>query len=175
MDNSYVNAVDFFKLKEKNKLASKLMLAAYELRTPENVGALIRLAGNLGIAKVFFIAVENSFKASKIARVAHSSIKHVAFEFCTPEEFLNRIPSDYVLVGVETSQKASNLFTTKLPEKSILLLGNERYGIPQDFLDRCRKTVFIPLLGKTLSMNVSHAAALAAFEWGRQHSGLELM
>ncbi len=175
MENSYVNAVDFFKSKASYKGESTLILAAYELRTPENVGALIRLAGNLGLAKIYFISQVNSFNASKIARVAHSSLKHVDFTFCTPEEFMANIPPDYELIGVETSKNATNLFATKLPEKCILLVGNERYGIRQDFLDKCKKTVFIPLLGKTLSMNVSHAAALATFEWGRQHLGLDSM
>jgi len=115
------------------------------------------------------------FKASKIAKVAHSSLKHVDYSFCTPTEFFDLLPPDYEIVAVETSEKASNLFTTKLPEKCVLLLGNERYGIAQYFLNKIEKTVYIPLLGKTLSLNVSHAAALAAFEWGRQHLGLEEM
>lgn len=177
MENKYANAVDFFKSKEKIGVGNtvNLILAAYELRTPENVGALIRLAGNLGLEKVYFITKENIFNASKIARVAHSSINHVNFTFCSPEEFVTHFPNDFEMVAVETSAKATNVFTTELPKKCILLVGNERYGISQEFLDQCKKTVFIPLLGKTLSMNVSHAATLAAFEWGKQHLGLEQM
>lgn len=177
MENQYVHAVDFFKSKQADELlsAENLILAAYELRTPENVGAIIRLAGNLGIAKVIFISSDKLFKTSKIAKVAHSSLKHVDYSFCSPDEFLTLIPPDFEIVAVETSEKATNLFTTKLPEKCVLLLGNERYGIAQDFLNKIEKTVYIPLLGKTLSLNVSHAATLAAFEWGRQHLGLEKM
>lgn len=177
MKNKYANSVDFFRAKPKAELgdASNIILAAYELRTPENVGALIRLAGNLGIPKVFFIQSETVFKAKKIARVANSSLKHVDYSFCKPEEFINLIPEGFEIVAVETSDNASNLFKTSLPEKCVLLVGNERFGIAQECLDKASKTVYIPLLGKTLSMNVSHAAAIAAFEWGRQHLGLELM
>ncbi len=179
MENRYAHAVDFFKAKPKPTEgdASNLILAAYELRTPENIGAIIRLAGNLGIAKVLFILKENknSFKTSKIAKVAHSSIKHVEYTFCAPDEFFSILPKDFEVVAVETSEKATNLFTTALPEKCVLLVGNERYGIAQEFLNQISKAVYIPLLGKTLSMNVSHAATIAAFEWGRQYLGLELM
>jgi len=173
--NTYSKAVDFFKSKQINESnkSSNLILAAYELRTPENLGALIRLASNLGIEKVLFIQNENKFKTSKIARVAHSGLKHVNYSFCTSEDFFSLIPEDFDIVAVETSKNSTNLFTTVLPEKCILLLGNERYGIDQEFLNRVSKTVFIPLIGKTLSMNVSHAAALAAFEWGRQHLDLD--
>lgn len=177
MENRYAHAVDFFKAKPKPMEgdASNLILAAYELRTPENIGAIIRLAGNLGVAKVLFIVKENSFKTSKIAKVAHSSIKHVEYTFFTPGEFFSVLPKDFEVVAVETSEKATNLFSTALPEKCVLLVGNERYGIAQEFLNQISKAVYIPLLGKTLSMNVSHAATIAAFEWGRQHLGLELM
>lgn len=175
MENQYVNAVDFFKSKQADELlsAENLVLAAYELRTPENVGAIIRLAGNLGIAKVIFISTDKLFKPSKITKVAHSSLKHVDYSFCTPEEFFLLLPADYEIVAVETSEKATNLFSTELPKKCVLLLGNERYGIAQDFLNKVSQTVYIPLIGKTLSLNVAHAATIAAFEWGRQHLNLE--
>ena len=175
MANKYTNAVDFFKAKPgfaENK-SNKLILAAYKLRTPENIGSIIRLAGNLGVSKVIFIQNESVFKASKICRVAHSSIKHVDYSFCSPEEFFDLVPEGFKTVAVETSEDATNLFVTALPEKCVLLVGNERYGIDQEFLDKVSQTVYIPLLGKTLSMNVSHAASLAAFEYGRQHLDLE--
>ncbi len=177
MENKYTNAVDFFQSRSKGRLpiASELILAAYELRTPENLGAIIRLAGNLGVVKVIFIQTENIFKDKKIARVAHSSFKHIDFSFCKPDEFHSKIPADFELVAVETAGNASNIYQTALPAKCVLLVGNERYGIAQNLLDCVSKTVFIPLKGKTLSMNVSHATAIAAFEWGRQHLGLNEM
>lgn len=175
MENKYTNAVDFFNAKPKAEYgdATNLILAAYELHTPENVGAMIRLAANLGIDKVIFIQTENNFKAKKIARVAHSSLKYVDFSFIPPADFYDSLPEEFEVVAVETSENATNLFVTSLPEKCVLLVGSERFGISQDFLNRTLKTVYIPMLGKTMSMNVSHAATVAAFEWGRQHLGLE--
>lgn len=177
MENKYANSVNFFNAKPKAESGdpSNLILAAYELRTPENVGAMIRLAANLGIDKVIFIQIENNFKAKKIARVAYSSLKHVDYSFCQPEMFYSGLPEGFEVVAVETSEKATNLFSTTLPDKCVLLMGSERFGIAQDFLNQAAKTVYIPMLGKTMSMNVSHAATIAAFEWGRQHLGLELI
>lgn len=173
--NKYINSVDFFKARGNGIIEKpvSLILAAYHLRTPENLGAIIRLASNLNIKKVFFIQDTGILTSSKIARVAHSGLKHVDYSFCTSDEFFSIIPSDFATVAVETSEKASNLFSTELPQKCVLIFGNERYGIEQQFLNRMDKTVFIPLLGKTLSLNVSHAATIAAFEWARQHFNLE--
>lgn len=158
MENKYANSVDFFNAKPKTKHgdASNLILAAYELHTPENVGAMIRLAANLGIDKVIFIQSENNFKAKKIARVAHSSLKHVDFSFIPSADFYDSLPEEFEVVAVETSENATNLFVTSLPEKCVLLVGSERFGISQDFLNRTLKTVYIPMLGKTSPSTIFH-------------------
>lgn len=173
MKNAYVNAVDFFEKKPVPKISgAHLILAAYQLRTPENVGALIRLAGNLNIEKVLFIQGENSMRMAKINRVAHSSLRHVDFSFVEEEAFFAQLPKDYHIVAVETAEHAENIYQTTLPEKCVLVVGNERHGLAQDFLDKIPHCVYIPLVGKTRSLNVSHAATIAAFEWGRQHLNL---
>ncbi|MCK5169872.1 MAG: 23S rRNA (guanosine(2251)-2'-O)-methyltransferase RlmB, partial [Bacteroidales bacterium] len=56
----------------------------------------------------------------------------------------------------------------KLPNKAALIVGNEITGIDSKLLDKCHKIVHIPLLGNNTSMNVSHALAVALFEWQRQ-------
>jgi len=173
MKNAYVNAVDFFKNKSiPDAEGAHLILAAYQLRTPENVGALIRLAGNLNIEKVLFIQGENSMRMAKINRVAHSSLGHVDFSFVTEDVFFTALPTDYQLVAIETAEHAENIYQAKLPQKCVLVVGSERHGMAQDFLNKIPNCVYIPLVGKTRSLNVSHAATIAAFEWGRQHLGL---
>jgi tRNA G18 (ribose-2'-O)-methylase SpoU len=47
-------------------------------------------------------------------------------------------------------------------------VGNEKKGIDIDFVEECETIVHIPLTGNCTSLNVSHAAAVAAFEWLRQ-------
>lgn len=171
MDDKYRNSVEFFK--EKNQLhseeAPQLILAAYELKTPDNAGAIIRLAGNLGVQRVYFIHENFEMRDRKMKRVAHNSLGHVDFQIVTEEEFWLKLPKDYSVIALETTKKSTNLFTGNLPEKTVLVAGNERFGLPDSFINKCRSSVFIPLPGKTSSMNVSHALTISAFEWARQH------
>ena len=48
------------------------------------------------------------------------------------------------------------------------VVGNESRGIREEILEQCDKIVYIPVPGPTRSLNVSHAAAVALFEWQRQ-------
>ena len=48
------------------------------------------------------------------------------------------------------------------------IVGSERDGLSNELLKQCDVVVYIPVPGPTRSLNVSHAAAVALFEWQRQ-------
>jgi len=168
--DQYRNSVEFFDKKdfqEKNKKSS-LILAAYELKTPDNAGSIIRLAGNLGIDKVYFIHENHVMRPRKMTRVAHSSLGHVDFKIVTEEEFWKAISNEYKFIALETTKQSQNIYQYQFPKKCVLICGNERFGINNEMLNKCDGSVFIPNPGKTRSMNVSHALTVAAYEWAKQ-------
>lgn len=169
----YKASVPFFEDK-KTDIAPKhseadLVLAAYALRTPENIGSIIRLAGNLGVAQLWLVYDEPfQLRRSKIERVAQSSLSHVSYTVMDRAAFLAAC-QPYSLVALETASGSHNLFKHSLPARCVLLAGSERYGLPNSLLKACHSCVFIPMPGKTASMNVAQATGIAAFEWVRQH------
>lgn len=171
MSDQYKNSVDFFKEKDfkLSEESPTLILAAWELKTPDNAGSIIRLAGNLGVQQVFFIHEQYEMRDRKMKRVAHSSLGHVDFHIVTESEFWSKIPKDYTAIALETTKNSTNIFTQKLPKNTIFIVGNERFGLPNSFINKCQSSVFIPVPGKTSSMNVSHALTIGAFEWAKQH------
>lgn len=54
------------------------------------------------------------------------------------------------------------------PEKTVLVLGREKEGIPAHLLARLQATVEIPQLGLIRSLNVHVSGAIAAYEFTRQ-------
>ena len=170
MNDHYENSFQFFE-KKPRKTAQKhaeLYLAAYELHTPENMGAIIRLAANLNVKKVFFIHKEAEINKTKLAKVAHSSMGKVEYEILKEEDFWQQTDSIPV-IALETTSKSKNLFKYSLPQKVIILCGSERFGLPNSTINRCKESFFIPIPGITRSLNVSHAITIAAFEWAKQH------
>ena len=73
------------------------------------------------------------------------------------------------IVALEQTDASCDLTTTVLPERMVLVVGNEGMGVPQDALDLCSQFVVIPQFGFVGSLNVVTAASIALYEWMRQH------
>lgn len=162
------NSIVFFNDQIYPGLTCKPIVAAWQIISPENIGNLIRLADNVGAEDVFILGTDFQLRMSSIKKTAGLSFNNVRLTFISPEDFFAQLNSDYQLVAIETSGDSTNIFTTKLPENIIFLLGNERNGLPKEILQKCSLKVHIPMTGKCKSMNVSHALSVALFEWQRQ-------
>lgn len=165
-----INSVQFFKDNTyalPNGIKAPILIA-WELVTPENYGSLLRLADTIGFEKVIFVCQELRVAEKKIEKVAGNSYKVMPFEFVKPADLDNALPEGYQLVAIETADRSTNIFQTQLPQQVALVVGSERHGVNLDFLATCSQIVHIPLTGKCSSLNVSHAAAVAMFEWLRQ-------
>lgn len=162
------NSVAFFNDQKYPELPAKPIIAAWQIINPENIGNLIRLADNVGAEDVFILGENFQLRMSSIKKTAGLSFDRIKLSFISPDAFFNQISADYQLVAIETSEESTNIFTEKLSGKIVFLLGNERNGLPDEILCKCNAKVHIPMTGSCKSMNVSHALAVALFEWQRQ-------
>lgn len=140
------------------------------LKTPENLGQIIRLAGNVGCAKVLAVHEGESLKLSKVQKMANVAGEVVEWYFCKKEEVLNLLPNEYILTALETAPLSENIFTCNLPQKMALIVGNESHGISDFLLQKAKIKIHIPIMGNIKSLNVSHATSVCLFEWVRQQS-----
>lgn len=163
-------SVQFFSTTPNDSPApnAELIIAAWEIKNPENVGHIIRLAHNAGAQKAVFIGDKQQYREKKIRKTGGFSYDQLSWEFVSEEEFYQRILPGYELVILETCTGAKNIFSVQLPSKAIILAGNESYGLPPEIIRTGSLSTYIPMPGRSKSMNVSHALAVAAFEWLRQ-------
>lgn len=146
----------------------ELIIAVWELKNPGNAGHIIRLAHNIGAKRVLFINENSYLRESKIKKTAGFSFDQMNWKFIKKNDFLLLMENGTVPVLLETCAGATNLFSTKLPDRMLLVAGNESFGIPAELIEKCPRKVFIPMQGPCKSMNVSHAVSVASFEWYRQ-------
>lgn len=143
-------------------------IVAAGLRVPENLGMALRLADAAGASRVVFVNAEEPLQAH-IRKTARNADTFVAWEICDAETFLhNHAASLQPLIAIELTTRSTNLFETELPQHCALVVGSERHGIPAEILRVCERAVYIPMYGVNGSMNVTHALAVAVFEWRRQ-------
>ena len=74
-----------------------------------------------------------------------------------------------MLLGVDNLPGAVPLETYDLPERCVLLLGQEGPGLSRDAHQACADVLSIAQFGSTRSINAGAAAAIAMHAWVRQH------
>ncbi|XP_040906647.1 probable methyltransferase TARBP1 isoform X2 [Toxotes jaculatrix] len=154
------------------KLHGTLLVVASLIDKPTNLGGLCRTCEIFGAS------------ALVLDSLRHVSDKHfqslsVSSELWLPllevkpvelTDFLQLKKSEgYCIVGVEQTANSQSLQDYQFPEKTLLLLGNEREGIPANLLQMLDVCVEIPQQGVIRSLNVHVSAALLIWEYTRQH------
>ena len=144
------------------------IVIADHLMTPDNIGAMIRLADNIGASEICFLGKEDEHRLGKVRRAAASSRDNIRWYFSEETDLHKIVPEGKNIVAIETSDNATCIYDTQLPEDVAFIVGSERNGLSEELLAQCDMVVYIPVPGPTRSLNVSHAAAVALFEWQRQ-------
>ena len=144
------------------------IIIADHLMTPDNMGAMIRLADNIGASEVCFLGKEEEHRLGKVRRAAASSRDNIRWYFSEETDLHKIVPEDKSIVAIETADNATCIYDTQLPEDVAFIVGSESHGLSEELLAQCDMVVYIPVPGPTRSLNVSHAAAVALFEWQRQ-------
>ena len=79
---------------EVYKNTPRPIIIADNLRTPENMGSVLRLAGNIGAQKTLFISEKaHQFKTYKIKRTASGAYDKIDWKIIRYEELNNEIPN----------------------------------------------------------------------------------
>ncbi len=152
------------------------VIVADRILSPMNVGAILRLAGNIHAAKVWFVYDEDpGFRSYKIKRTSSGASEKVDWELVTPDRLPEVLPAGYEIIALETTADATSLFSEKLPERVVFMVGNERFGLQEKLIKLCHRKIFIPIPGPISSLNVSHALGIGLFEWLRQRQDKPLI
>jgi len=156
-------------IKEVYNNICRPIIIADNLRTPENMGSVLRLAANIGALKTLFVSEETpSFKSYKIKKTASGAAEKIYWKTISIKDLNNEIPKEYSLIAVETTSSAKDIYTFAFPIKTAFIIGNEKSGIREGLLQRAKTQLYIPLPGPLSSLNTSHALSIAVFEWYRQ-------
>ena len=107
----------------------------------------------------------------KVVQATMGSIARVNIVYTHIEEYLKT--SDLPVYG--TFMDGENIYTQKLPEKGIIVMGNEANGISRTVETHVDNKIAIPRFGdlqQTESLNVATAAAIILSEFRRNFSGM---
>ena len=122
------------------------------LKTKVNLGTLWRSAYCLGASFIFVIGTRYKKQSSDTVK----AYRHIPlYQYDNSDHFLNSRPYDCMLVGVEITDKAREIYDYHHPEKALYVLGAEDSSLT--FLDKCQSVIKIPSL---YCLNVAVAGSI---------------
>ncbi len=148
---------------EQRKFPLRLLL--HDIRSPENVGSLFRIADAFGVEHVFLTGSTPVPSNRKITKTSRSTEKHVAWSNESKvQDIIQALKSEGVrIISLEITEKSIPLVELAVnPEEKIcLIIGAESVGVQRELLDASDTVAHIPMYGKNSSMNLAVASGIA--------------
>ena len=144
-----------------------LIVALDDIRDPGNLGTIIRLCDWFGIKDLVCSKETVDCYNPKVIQATMGSITRVNVSYIDLETFFE--DSDLPVFGAFMG--GENAYESQLPEKGILLMGNEANGISKEIEAIVTEKISIPRFGDlqaTESLNVATAAAILLSEFKRR-------
>ncbi|XP_064599728.1 LOW QUALITY PROTEIN: probable methyltransferase TARBP1 [Liolophura sinensis] len=164
-------AEEQLELRRVKERGQGLILVTSLIEKIPNLGGLCRTSEIFGVSEFVIGNLQNvndrAFQSLSVTAHKWLPVTEVKL-FQLKDYLLSKRRHGYTLVGVEQTANSVSLTDYQFPQKTLLLLGNEKEGIPANliqFLDTC---VEIPQQGVIRSLNVHVSGALFVWEYTRQ-------
>ncbi len=147
-----------------------LTIVAENIRSAFNVGAIFRTAEAFGAEKVLLTGYTSTPEEERTAKTSMGTEKDIAWESLPrSHDAIEKLKQDgYTIIALETAEGAETLGEMAWPEKTALILGNERFGVDHETLAQVDRILRIPLHGRKNSLNVGIALGVALADWRRE-------
>ncbi|XP_045594155.2 probable methyltransferase TARBP1 isoform X1 [Procambarus clarkii] len=157
---------------EAQQRRGSLIIVASLIDKPPNLGGLCRTCEVFSV-KEYVVPSLSILEDQAFNSLSLTSQQWVPMREVKPEglaEYLRTLQSEgYTLVAAEQTANSIKLSEYSFPERTVVVLGNEREGIPCELLQLLEVCVEIPQSGIIRSLNVHVSGALFIWEYTRQH------
>jgi TrmH family RNA methyltransferase len=146
-----------------------LVVCLDDVRDPGNLGTIIRLCDWFGVEQLVCSPETADVYNPKVIQATMGSISRVNLVYTD----LNKFLENSILPVCGAFMEGENVYESTLPEKAILVLGNEANGISKSVESKISSKISIPRFGqfqKTESLNVANASAILLSEFRRNFS-----
>ena len=131
-----------------------------------NIGSVVRTANAFNVSYVHIVGKRDwnrrgAMVTDKYLHVVHHPTVQAFAHWCAE----NHVP----IIGIDNLPISGQLENYPLPEKCVLLFGQEGAGMSDEAVAICSTVLAIQQYGSTRSMNASAAGAIAMYAWAMQH------
>ena len=142
----------------------------HDLRSPVNVGTIVRSHVAFGGSDVVFVGLEKPWRFKRNTQAFSRRLERICditYLKSDDEFFAWCADSDYSPIAIEISSDSMPLPDFRFPERPALVVGNEGQGLSSSFLSSCSGIAVIPQFGDVACLNAGVSAAVAMYEFQR--------
>lgn len=134
------------------------------IQDPGNLGTIIRTCDAAGIGGILLNEGCAELYNPKVVRSAMGSIFNVPIKTCTDFSIeLKQLKKDGYLIAA-AALGGSPFYQTRLPQRTVLIIGNEGNGISREIISMADTVVTLPMRGGAQSLNASVAAGIMIYD-----------
>ncbi|KAF3928926.1 hypothetical protein AA313_de0205096 [Arthrobotrys entomopaga] len=144
-----------------------------------NLGGICRVCELSGVKTLYMSNKAAVFKSKEFTSVSISAENWLPIEETKASDVSTLLAvkrqEGYTIVGIEQTDRSVILGSKDcvFPERTVLLIGAEKTGIPPELLAEMDICVEVKQFGETRSMNVQTATAVVLYEYVRQNGGIQ--
>lgn len=152
-------------LKEVRASGSDVWVALDRVRDPGNLGTVIRTVDAVGAKGVILVGDTTDPFSVETVRATMGSVFSVPVAKASSEAFLGWMKSFPGLVAGTHLKGAVDYRSIDYSGRpTLLLMGNEQQGLPDELTSACGKLLRIPQAGRADSLNLAVATGVMLFE-----------
>ncbi|MBE6182711.1 TrmH family RNA methyltransferase [Heyndrickxia ginsengihumi] len=146
-----------------NHVSGKTFLLIDAVQDPGNIGTLIRTADAAGIDAVILGKGSADGYSPKVLRAAQGSHFHIDLLTGDLAKWIETLHLADVPVYGTALENGVPYLTVEPTAAFALLVGNEGNGVNKELLSLTKQNLYIPILGKSESLNVGIAAGILMY------------
>lgn len=150
--------------------ADPLVLVCEAVEKPGNLGAILRTADAAGVAAVVSADPVTDWGNPNLVRASKGTVFAVPVAAAGSTEVLAWLREHGVAVVAATPHTELAYTDADLTGPVAIVVGAEKHGLSEAWLDAARDRVTIPMYGRANSLNVATSAAVLTYEAVRQRS-----
>lgn len=149
-----------------------LLLVCESVEKPGNLGAMLRTADAAGADAVIAASAITDWGNPNIIRASKGAIFGVPVAEAPTAEVIAWLRARGIAIVVTTPHTDRSYAATDLTRGVAIVLGSEKFGVTDAWLEAADARVRIPMFGNVNSLNVATSAALLTYEVLRQRGRL---
>lgn len=148
---------------------AETIIALDRVRDPGNLGTIIRTADAAGVKAVVLVGDCVDVFSLETVRATMGSLFAVPIVKTSPQALFEFAKTNNAqVIGTHLAGAKDFRSLNYAAKPTIVLMGNEQSGLPDDLAEQCDALALIPQTGKADSLNLAVASALMIYE-ARRH------